>query len=96
MVVTTIYPGASPEEVEKLITIPIERELKPVDGIKKNNSTSLEARSSVVLTLEADIENKIQVVQDIRDAVSRAKLEFPDDAEEPLVSEITTQRTPDY
>lgn len=94
VVVTTIYPGASPEEVEKLITIPIERELKPVDGIKKNNSTSLEARSSVVLTLEADIENKIQVVQDIRDAVSRAKLEFPDDAEEPLVSEITTQRTP--
>lgn len=94
VVVTSIYPGASPQEVEKLITIPVEREIKSVDNIKETSSTSLYSRSAVVLTLEPGIDDKLQVLQDIRDAVDRAKVEFPEDAEEPLVQEISTSRTP--
>ncbi len=35
VLVTTVFPGASPEEVEKLITNPIEDQLKSVEGIKE-------------------------------------------------------------
>ena len=43
--VTTIYPGASPSEVEKLVTKPIEDSIKSVDGIKEYRSASIENRS---------------------------------------------------
>ncbi|RME90637.1 MAG: efflux RND transporter permease subunit, partial [Candidatus Hydrogenedentota bacterium] len=94
VVVTVAYPGASPQEVEKLIILPLEREVKSVDGIKKSSSTSLDSRASLVLTLDPDVENKMKVVQDIRDAVDRAKVDFPEDAEEPVVLELSTSRTP--
>ena len=40
--INTIYPGNSPEDIENLITRPIEKELKSMDGIKKITSTSSE------------------------------------------------------
>ncbi|MCX8000882.1 MAG: efflux RND transporter permease subunit, partial [Leptospiraceae bacterium] len=43
--IVTLYPGASPLEVEKLITKPIEDSLKSVDGIKEIRSGSIENRS---------------------------------------------------
>ncbi|MFN9067944.1 MAG: efflux RND transporter permease subunit, partial [Bdellovibrionales bacterium] len=43
--ISTLYPGASAEEMEKLITNPIEQDLKEVDGIKKLDSSSTEGRS---------------------------------------------------
>ncbi|MES0490969.1 MAG: efflux RND transporter permease subunit [Leptospirales bacterium] len=94
VMINTIYPGASPSEVEKLVTIPIERELKEVEGVKKMNSTSLDSRSGVILTLEPNITEKMKVLQDIRDATDRAKTELPDDAEDPIVAELTSSRTP--
>ena len=41
VVINTVYPGASPQEVELLVTTPLERELKGVDGVKSSTSTSL-------------------------------------------------------
>ncbi len=90
--ITVIYPGASPQEVEKLITIPIERELKSLDGIKKANSTSIESRSGISVTLDPDTKNKEKVIQDIKDAVDRAKVDFPKDSEEPSFIEINSDR----
>jgi len=40
VIINTVYPGATPEEVEKLVTTPIEKELKGVDGIEEFNSAS--------------------------------------------------------
>ncbi len=94
VLITTIYPGASPQEVEKLVTIPIEREIKSVEGIKKINSSSIDSRSGVVLTLEPDLSDKIRTLQEIRDAADRAKFDFPEDAEEPMITELTSARTP--
>ena len=49
--VATSYPGATPQDVEKLITIPIEKELKEVDGIKEINSTSAASAWRSMLSL---------------------------------------------
>ncbi len=93
VLVETVYPGASPGEVEKLVTIPLERELKGLDNIKSSSSTSLDSRSTVVLTLEPDLKDKLSTLQEIRDAVDSAEREFPSDVEDSAVMEISTSRS---
>ena len=51
--VRTVYPGATPEDVEKLITISIERQLKGVDGVRYLHGVSQENFSLVYLELES-------------------------------------------
>ncbi|MDH5720607.1 MAG: efflux RND transporter permease subunit [Spirochaetia bacterium] len=92
--IQTVYLGASPQEVEKLVTIPIEREVKSIDGIKELGSTSLESRSAVVVQLEAELKEKNKVIQDIKDAVERAKNDFPEDVNDPIVLEMTSKNFP--
>ena len=52
--VTTVYPGANPLDVEKLITVPIEKELKEVDGIKEINSSTADSTSLIILKIVPD------------------------------------------
>ncbi len=55
--ITTIYPGVSPEEIEALITKPIEEEVSDIDDIDNNNRRAYAAgtqRSAVVATLSGD------------------------------------------
>ena len=89
--VTTKYPGATASQVEKLITTPIEKELKEVDDIKEMVSVSTEGYSAVFLTIEPDAENKDRVVNDIQRAVDRAE-DLPADLEDkPIVEELTAR-----
>ncbi len=92
--VSTKYPGSTPGQVEKLITIPLEKELKEVDDIKEMVSVSTEGFSLVFLTIEPDAENKDKVVNDIQRAVDRVE-DLPDDLEDkPVVQELSTKNTP--
>jgi len=92
--VTTAYPGASAKEVEKLVTTPLEKELKEVDDIEEMRSSSLEGLSTIVLKLEADVKNKDEVVNDIQRAVDRVR-DLPGDIEDdPLVADREAKDTP--
>lgn len=93
VVVTGIYPGASPHEVEKLVTNPLEEAIKEVDGIKEYRSSSLENRSGIVITIDPDVLDTQKVIDDIRAAVDRTE-DLPDDVDSPIVTEITTARSP--
>lgn len=94
VMVTTALPGSSAEEVEKLVTIPLEKELKEVDDIEEMRSSSIEGLSTIVLKLEADIKNKDPIINDIQRAVDRVK-ELPADIEEaPLVVDRETKNVP--
>jgi multidrug efflux pump subunit AcrB len=93
VLVTTVFPGASPEEVEKLITNPIEDQLKSVEGIKEIRSSSIENRSGITVIIDPDTKNPRKVVQDIRSAVDRVT-DLPADVDKPLVLEITSSLTP--
>jgi multidrug efflux pump subunit AcrB len=90
MVVTTRYPGASPQDVELNVTNKIEEELKEVDGLKRVTSFSMENISVINVEIDLDAEDKDKVKTDVRDAVSRAS-DLPVEVDEqPLVQEITT------
>ncbi len=92
--IATAYPGATPQEIEKLITIPIEEELAEVDDIDEINSTSVENFSSVIIDIDPDAKNKDKVIQDIQRAVDRVD-DFPADLKnDPVVSEIKTKNIP--
>ncbi len=92
--VTTRYPGATPEQMEKLITIPIEKEIKEVEDLKEIFSVSAEGISVIFITIEPDAKNKPKIVNDIQRAVDRAE-DLPADLEDlPVVRELTTKNTP--
>jgi len=91
--VTTIYPGASPDDVAELITREIEQELQGISGIKEIRSTSTEGISSIVVEFLPDVPID-DAEQDVRDQVETAKSDLPPDAEDPIISEIDTSEFP--
>lgn len=78
------YPGASPEEVEQGVILPIEEAVRAVDGIKEVRSTAQEGVGvvSLELLLSADAD---RVLADVKSAVDRIT-SFPSDVEEPVVA----------
>lgn len=86
--VMTVYSGASPEEMEQLVTEPLEDELGSISGLKHLSSRNTEGLS--VITLEFEMETDVdKVAQDVRDKVSTAKNRLPDDLEDdPVVQKF--------
>ena len=76
MIITTVYPGASPEDVELNVTNKIEDELNSVTGIERTTSTSMENMSVITVTLDLNVKDMEKVKTDVRDAVGRVT-EFP-------------------
>jgi multidrug efflux pump subunit AcrB len=93
IVVTTVYPGASPDDVESLITQHIEKEVQNVTGIKDIRSTSTEGVSTIVVEFEPDVSID-DAYSKVRDKVDVARSELPSDVEEPVVSEIDFSQFP--
>ncbi len=85
--VTTVFPGASAEDVEKLVSIPIEDEINDISGIKVIRSTSSEGLSSILAEIEAG-EDTQKLAQDIRSEVAKIQDKLPEDAEEPITEEF--------
>ncbi|EQA35542.1 RND transporter, Hydrophobe/Amphiphile Efflux-1 (HAE1)/Heavy Metal Efflux (HME) family, permease protein [Leptospira inadai serovar Lyme str. 10] len=82
--VTTIYPGAGPEEIEELISKPLEEELSSISGLKKISSRNQEGVSVVFgeFTLSTDIK---YAEQQFRDKVGLVRPKLPDGIKEPKV-----------
>lgn len=93
IVVTTVYAGASPNDIESLVTQPIEQEVQSVNGIKEIRSTSTEGVSTVIIEFDPDVSID-DALQKVRDRVNVAKSEIPGETEEPIVSEIDMQDFP--
>ncbi len=86
-IITTVLPGASPEDVEELLTNEIEDAVGNLENVKKITSTSREGVSSVVVEFNADADID-RSVQKTRDEVAKVRGELPDDATEPSVTDV--------
>ena len=84
MAVITDYEGAAPEEVERMVTEPIERMVSTVNNIKEVSSISYEGRSLVLInfTWGTDMD---AAANDVREKIALAERMLPDEAEKPLV-----------
>ena len=85
--INTVYLGVNPTDMDQLITDEIEQKIKDIAGIKKISSSSRVGISSVTAELENDANVK-DVMIDIKDEID--KIQFPSDAEDPQVIEISS------
>lgn len=92
-IVTTILPGATAADVERLVTDKLEPVIANVANIDKVTSTSRQGMSSITaqFTARADLDTAID---DLRNAVESARGELPSDAEVPTVTKIDFQEQP--
>ncbi len=80
IVVSTAYPGASAEDVELSVTVPLEQELLHVDGVDKVVSSSMEGISNILVHGYPDdsIDKYDEVEADLQNAIDRAMGSLPD------------------
>jgi len=94
MIITTVYPGAPAEDVEKLVTNPLEEEVKGVSGIKELLSRSEEGISTINVVIEPSVSDKKKVVDDVKRAVDRVN-NLPEEIDEdPEVIELSSDEFP--
>lgn len=90
----TPYPGNSPVDMENLITRPIEKELKSINGVKNITSSSIQDYSTILVEFNPEVEVS-RALQDTKDAVDKAKSELPTDLDtDPNVMEINFSEFP--
>ncbi len=94
IVVQTFYPGSSPENMENLVTKPIEKEVKSLSGVKKVTSNSFQDFSIVTVEFNTDIDVPT-AKRDVKDAVDKARVDLPQNLpNEPEVMDIDFSEFP--
>ncbi|MBI4891955.1 MAG: efflux RND transporter permease subunit [Acidobacteria bacterium] len=91
--ITTVLPGASPEEVESQVTKQIEEAVNTISGIDELNSTSAEGLSLVTLQFVLEKDPDI-AAQEVRDKISTVLGQLPKDAKVPVVEKLATDASP--
>lgn len=82
--ITTIYPGASPSEIETDIAKPIEDQMVSLDGLKHVSTTCMENVALTLLEFNLDIDVDIAAT-DVREKLDLIRADFPEDAEDPKI-----------
>jgi multidrug efflux pump subunit AcrB len=93
ILVYTLYSGVSPEDIETIITRPIETELKGISGIKEIRSNSSEGISVIEVEFNPEIDLDT-AIQKVRDEVDIAKAELPEEVEDPRIQDIDLSQIP--
>jgi multidrug efflux pump subunit AcrB len=93
VLVTTMYEGVSPADVETSVTMKLEKELAGLKGLKELRSTSSEGFSTVIVEFQPEVVID-DALQYVRDRVDLAKAELPLDAEEPTIMELNVSEFP--
>lgn len=85
VVVSTEYPGASPENVESDVTRLVEEAVNSINGIKNLYSRSYESNSVVIIEFELSI-NSANAAQDVREKVAAIRPQFRREVKDPKIS----------
>jgi multidrug efflux pump len=92
-IITVPHEGISPEDAERLLSRPVELELKSIEGIEEINSYSGEGSATIVVQFDYDLDPD-DVLIDVREAIDRAKVKIPTTAEEPFIQEVSAASFP--
>jgi len=91
--VTTIYPGASPEQIETDVAKRIEDKVVTIDGLKHVSSACMENVCQTFLEFELDVDVDIAAT-DVREKLDLIKADFPEDVEDPKILKFDINATP--
>ena len=88
VVVSVFHDGISPQDGARLLVKPLEKEFRALDEVEQVSATAQE--SIATLNVEFNAQTDMDAaMEDVRAAVNRAKAELPQEAEEPIISEIS-------
>ena len=90
--ISLVMPGASPEQVEKLLVNPVEDAIREVDGLDKIFSTSAEGTGVIIVQLDPDARDVDKTNQDLQQAIDSVML--PEEAEDPILRVADTSKSP--
>lgn len=91
--VRTAYPGVAPEEIENLVTRPMESALSSAPGVYRVNSTSAEGSSSVRVSFEWGV-NLDEAANEVRTRVDRVRSALPEEVEPPTIFKFDVSQFP--
>ena len=91
--VSLAHKGISPDDSERLLIKPLEKELKNIEGIKKVSSNSFNGGGNIILEFDAGF-NSDKALSDTRVKIDLIKNKLPEAAEEPIASEVNLSRFP--
>ena len=91
--ISLIHKGISPNDSERLLVKPIEKELKNIEGLKKISSNSYQGGGNVVLEFDAGF-NSVKALSDTREKIDLIKNKLPEESEEPRIFEVNLSRFP--
>ena len=91
--VTTVLPGAGPEQVESDVTKIIEDAVNPIAGVDHISSTSQEGVSIVTIQFKLEVEGEV-ASQEVREKVSAVRSQLPDNVEEPVIQRFDPSSQP--
>jgi multidrug efflux pump len=89
IMVSVVHVGASPEDAERLLGRPLERELLGLEGLVQTQTFAVESMIALVLEFSPSIDMEEALI-DVREKVDLAQAEFPDETEEPRIVEFNT------
>ncbi|MFT7184271.1 MAG: multidrug efflux pump, partial [Oceanicoccus sp.] len=92
-VVTTPFLGASSEDVEILVTTPIENQIFGIEGVDQVDSSSAKGISMITVQFDSDADIS-EKVNDLKDAVDRAASDLPNDVSDSFVQKVQLSDTP--
>lgn len=91
--VQTVYRGAGPQEIENLVSRPLEDGISSISGIKRLKSRNLEGVSIIIVEFN-DNKNAQVAEQEVRDKVNIAVADLPDDADDPIIKKFDPADSP--
>lgn len=91
--ISMTHEGISPEDAERLLVRPMEKELQSIEGIKEMRALGAEGYGSITLEFDAGFDSD-QALDDVREKVDIARVELPPDTDEPRVMEINVALFP--
>ena len=91
--IVTVYPGASPEEIETDIARRIEDEVVSISGLKEVSSISIENVCQVLLEFQLEVDVDIAAM-DVREKLDLIRADFPDGVEDPKVVKFDVNAKP--
>jgi multidrug efflux pump len=86
--VSIVHDGISPEDAERMIVKPMERELRSIDGVKEMKATAGEGFANITLEFFAGMDSD-SALANVRDKVTVARAKLPSETEEPTIHEVT-------
>ena len=91
--ITIPLEGVSPEDAERLLVRPVETELQGIEGVDQIFSYALEGAGQIIVEFDVSFDQD-QAVLDVREKVDLAQREFPEEAREPIITEVNASLFP--